>query len=192
MITLTGIRHGKAPQVQGQGDLERQLGQVGHEQAVARRKAMGNPKFNLVLSSIAGRAVDTGSVLANVGYGQIIKLPELYPDTDSDMGAEMDTFFRREDLGYAPVARYLDAGAHVVMEHARKAWQAVFDAQVEWGDDHILVVGHAVCLPAMGMAACGENIEGRELLAGANLGECEGFRITFRDYRTVEKVELIQ
>lgn len=89
----------------------------------------------------------------------------------------LDELFK--GLGYAPVSAYL-AGkdGDQVMVWAETAWNAA-KVHIDEDDEHVVIFGHAVCLPAMAMVICAEKPDLVEKLAAINMGEADGFTIVF-------------
>jgi hypothetical protein len=180
------IRHAHAAKGDDGSDESRQLTDVGASQARHRRLALGNPTYDLLLASPMKRAVSTMALVGDVSAERIHIVPELYPDPKRDpLGTRLDALFHKPKLGYAPVSKYLKAkGGSAVLEHGAIAWKALA-AQIEssrWF--RIGICGHAVSLPAIGIAACGPHPQTdhfRQQLLEANLGEAEGFAMLLKE-----------
>lgn len=121
-----------------------------------------------------------------------IEAPSLLPPADPDI----DGLFGR--LGYAPLQVYLNAdapGTQKLVEYAQRAAGEIVTIVAEgvWAsglDDDcldeykVLVVGHAIVLPLVGLSMCraplGSASAGLGDIASAmlslNLSECEGFQ----------------
>ena len=190
---ISFIRHGKAvPAAQGQNDIDRLLSEVGQKQATARREKLDGTTFDLVLSSPAPRAYDTGVIVSGRQKSEIVVIDELYPDpNDNGLGQQIDVLFNLPELGYKPVADYLaKAGGKAVTDWGYDAW-ALVEQEASGTEGHVAVFGHAVCLPAIGMAVCFGSDALVNHIADLNLGECEGFTIVF-DNGTPVSVETIR
>ncbi len=190
-MRISFFRHGKAVKADpNQSDLDRVLSAVGQEQARALRKKLGGRKFDLVLSSPAWRAVHTAVLVTGDEIGLV---PELYPDPkDGGVGTEIDRLANLPHLGYCEVARYLnEEGGDVVTDWGRSVWESVKDKEINAEYTDIAIFGHAVCLQALGMAACEDNPGLVEKIGMINLGECEGFVVTFDEDANPESVELV-
>lgn len=129
----------------------------------------------------------TAAIVSGKPQSAIFPINEMYPWPDTDDGAVIDRVFN--ELGYAPLSAYLShKDARVFLHHGSDTWSAlqneIGDATGDFG-----VFGHAVLLPAMGHAACGEHFYGTEI-CGLNMGECGGFRLVFEDWEPQE-LELI-
>ena len=190
MCKLIFVRHGKAlPAGEGDKDIDRPLGEVGHSQAKSRRKALITTAIDYVISSPARRARETAKIVT--GKSKIATVTALYPDPhDGGTGTRLDVLFNKPDLGYCAVGKYLVAeDGECVTEWATQAWahtKAMIDS---YGNpDVIAIFGHAVCLPALGMQVCtdGDLLNFRSMIADMNLGECEGFALTVEDGKVVD------
>jgi broad specificity phosphatase PhoE len=193
-MRISFIRHGKANKPSpDQRDLDRVLSEVGQGQAYALRGKLNGAKFDFVLSSPADRAVDTGVIVASVTKESIVIVPELYPNPhDGGVGTAIDNLFTMPHLGYCPVVNYLnEEGGDVVTDWACSVWVSILENEIADNHAEVAIFGHAVCLPALGMAACGENQKLVEQIATINLGECEGFVISFGEDKWPESVDLI-
>ncbi len=174
------VRHGKAKKAEtGQKDQDRQLNDVGIEQAMNRRSVSNFSKVNLVISSSAPRAFMTAHLVTGFSVDDIVKLDELYPEPVDEITIEFDRLFNL--LDYKSVATYLnEAGGECVMVWAENVWPVIAN-EISSGDDDVAIFGHAVCLPALAMVMCKDNPDLVARLAQINLNEAEGFEVIFDD-----------
>jgi broad specificity phosphatase PhoE len=146
----------------------------GGEQALARRRKLGEPRYDSVISSPAKRAVQT-ALIAGGMPPNILEMPELCWEPGTDTYLKMDELFK--ELGYAPLTAYREKGGAIYDEHGESAWAAL-QSQVPATDAKILLVGHAVFINALGCAVAKKY---DETLACVSFGECEGFTLYLRD-----------
>jgi hypothetical protein len=186
------IRHGKADkQAEGQPDISRALNDIGIGQATARGEKLKHVKFDQVLSSPAPRARKTAALVTGKPEDEIVTVEVLYPDpNDGGIGTSLDSVLNR--IGYAPVSSYLkDAEGKEIMDWAYDAF-AMSDVAIGNGNPEVVAIfGHAVCLPALGMVFC-EGTLLTKTIEDFNLGECEGFVISFGSNGTPYAVEQIR
>ncbi|MFA6227014.1 MAG: histidine phosphatase family protein [Candidatus Paceibacterota bacterium] len=149
-------RHGATNKAQaGQHDLTRTLSEEGRKQAALIGSKIGY-KIDLIISSAAGRAVETACITARAA-GQ---LPDgvqhfaedvLYPHEHTY--PILDAAFKK--IGYAPLASYL-LDPNVVKETAAYAiramgriWEIINEADSGLEDEKqpfvVLITSHAVC-----------------------------------------------
>lgn len=191
MRSLALIRHGKAkPAEAGQKDKDRQLSDVGLQQATARGATADYSAIDLILSSTAPRAFITGCVVTGKSIDEIVTLKELYFDPESEAGQRLDKLFNLPHLGYAPVAKYLDEeGGDCVLAWAEVALPAVMkEIDSAPRNDYVVAFGHAICLPALAMTICKDNPALVEQLAQINMSECGVIEIIFDDAGKPESV----
>lgn len=186
MATITFIRHGHTEW--HEDDLQRVLSARGTEHAVECRVKLGNPSFDLMLVSRAIRTRQTGEIISGSQKIGAEEIHSLLPPPDPDL----DALFNK--LGYAPLRAYLDAdnlGAQKLMYWAQVAASNIRDKVImralglesgrASGGLSILVVGHAVVLPAVGFELCrtvtGDLPDECGEVMLLNLGECEGFQL---------------
>ena len=195
MRKIIFVRHGKAvAAAEGQKDIDRLLGEVGIGQAKARAEKLAGVKFDLVLSSPAPRAHKTGVLVTGKPENEIVVVDALYPaPDDGDIGTQLDVLFNL--LGYKPVADYLAAkDGDVLMDWAYDA-HVMCDVAISQSNrdpEVVGVFGHAVCLPALGMVFCEGNSALVKAIEKMNLGECEGFAISFNENERPFMVEEIR
>lgn len=188
-MQLVVLRHAKAEQ--GPDDALRPLSALGVEQARKRRRALGDPRFDIIAASSAARTISTAALVSEVVESSVIKFDALYSDTTSEQGRVLDALF--EKLLYAPCsAYYAQEGGEVVREHGVAAWAVVRDLLTKTIIRSMLVVGHAVLLPAMAQVACIGKPVLVEQLGELNLGECEGFELTLNDELEVIELKIIR
>ncbi|MDB5238305.1 MAG: hypothetical protein JWM46_575 [Candidatus Kaiserbacteria bacterium] len=187
------FRHGKAvPVTEGGKDIDRVLGEIGKNQALDRRAKMGDPRFDLVISSPAPRALDTAAIVSGGNEDTFVVVPDLYPDPSKEVGKQIDNAFAR--LAYVPVAQYLeDPEGKAIMTWAHNVWYE--DIKGRLGNaECVAIFGHAVCLQALGIQICEDHgYAAAQIiqLGNLNLGECEGFVINFDDNGMVDGIGLI-
>jgi broad specificity phosphatase PhoE len=178
------IRHAKAkPAEAGQKDKDRQLSDVGLQQAAARGAMADYSIVDFVLSSTAPRAFMTGCLVTRKSVDEIVTLEELYFDPDGEVGQQLDKLFNLPHLGYASVAKYLaEEGGDCVLAWAEGALPAIMkEIDSAPRSDIVAAFGHAICLPALAMAICKDNPGLVEQLAQINMGECGVIEIIFDD-----------
>ena len=177
MTQIFFLRHAKADL--GDSDLTRDLDEVGRDQVKARWKQLEGTTFDLVVSSIAPRAFSTAGKVGDVDYNKIQALPEMYWDIESDIGRAIDIMF--ETLKYAPLSEYLKHKlGSLVRVHAEGAWSAFEKIAKTSHAINILIVGHAVLLPAMAIVPMAVSTDGVfiEKIKNLALGEAGGFVVT--------------
>jgi broad specificity phosphatase PhoE len=184
-MKFTVLRHATASKAEGKGyqaDLARALSDDGVSLALARRMALDNPEFDLILASPATRTVQTASIVAGLDAGttgKVLTLQQLcYPDPTKGDGIVFDALFNR--IGYAPFMEYLGAeGGAALFEHwGTRAWSMAFGTAKKAGAANVLAVTHAVCANSFGYEGAERNPLFRRRLAEANFGECEGYVLT--------------
>jgi hypothetical protein len=175
-------------------DLDRQLTEIGFRQAKERRQALLNPKFDLVLSSIADRARDTAAIIAGIKASEVILLDELYlPKNSADKKAIDDMF---ATLGYSPLRVYRKADVTgALLRYGRNGAMAIFSAifteetKSNIFVDNILVVGSAVLTNTIVSEVAGGDTD---LILDAALGEAEGISVTMDGDGVAIAVELVR
>lgn len=177
MRTITFVRHAKADPAKI--DSQRMLSEKGREQAAALREKLGAPVFDLVLASSAQRTMSTAAIVAGCEEGQVFPVDLMYPDPEKPEGKPLDKLFN--ELGYAPLTTYFThLGGYLVRQHGKEVWKLL---QGMIGDaENVLVVGHAVLLPAAAFIGTEWRESIAYLISELNMGECEGFRLTFEFY----------
>lgn len=186
-MKLTVLRHAQA--VEGLDDFLRPLNTLGVEQARKRRETLGNPTFGIIAASPTTRTVSTAALVSETLESSVIKFDALCSYTTSEQGKTLDALFKK--LLYAPCsAYYAEEGGEAVHEHGVAAWAVVLDLLTKTITRSMLLVGHAVLLPAMGQAACTSKPALVEQLGKLNLGECEGYELTLNDDLEVTDTEI--
>lgn len=197
MRKIVFVRHGKALAAGEDGrDINRVLGEKGIAQAVSRKKQMGDIVFDLVLSSPAPRAHKTAAIVTGKPKNHIVVVEALYPQPDDGgIGTAIDKLFNRPHLGYAPVSKYEaepNGEGDVLMDWAYDAYTMCDIAIGRAGKNETVgIFGHAVCLPATGMAFCDGYPKLVDVIKEINLKECEGFVINFDDAGHPVSVDMI-
>jgi broad specificity phosphatase PhoE len=189
------LRHGKTAPAENGGDFERQLTDIGRQQAREAGASFGKehrPFFPTVLVSIAPRTMETARLFCEASGEE--KVQDFYIPRvlyDGAMQPEGSKLFRK--LGYAPLKDYLDVAdeddrgvaqtvlgayahnvASVMMDAVQEAPQISQDGTTLW------MVGHAIYLPAaaLGVASLLEcNEDGKNLILSTNTVEAEGYLI---------------
>ena len=182
-LHITLLRHGKADKTLPDHRLH-PLSEVGIAQAVNRRTKLDEPKYDLVLHSHLLRARQTALTVAGLDEGnETLEIKSLFPeDSDPRMAAVNELF---DKLGYAPLSAY-EAQARgsldsIALEMKSDVWNAI--ARAFFRHDRIqnvLLVGHAVLLPALCQALTGQAAP----FAADLLGECEGYELWATDLNT--------
>ena len=173
MATITFIRHGNAEKWSGkvEEDHDRPLSEKGIAQAEKRRSKLGNPTFDLIISSSATRCVSTAKIIAGEkNPPEVITASRLYIPEDS---ALWETF---ERIGYAPLREWMQEENDpdgVLQRYGSDAWTIIDAIKLAILPERILVTGHAPLLNAIGVRC--ENRVGSEALFDIQLEECEGF-----------------
>lgn len=188
------LRHGKTAPAENGGDFERQLTDIGREQAREAGASFGKlsrPFFPTVLTSIAPRTMETAQLFCEASHEKVQDFYNPRVLYDGTMQPDGSKLFRK--LGYAPLKEYLDAVddddrqvaqpvlgayahnvANVIMEAVQNTSQTFQDGTTLW------IVGHAIYLPAaaLGVASLLEcNEDGKELILSTNTKEAEGYLI---------------
>lgn len=198
---VTFLRHANAvPAANGthEAELARHLSDKGREQCFKRGGQLTTlyapwTKFAKVGSSPAERAVQTAVIVSGGMPREMIELIEglgLKSSDEDPNWAAVNAAFAR--LGYADLGTYLrdeEAGEalNVISWNMASAF-AHFTEQVKDGD-HLLVVSHAVMLPAMLTKFVHDDMPMRVLL-DLSLSEAGGLIATFDNGRIVALEEL--
>lgn len=183
--TLTFLRHGKADRAAS--DFDRVLGEAGRDQAAECRMRLESPEFDVVFSSPAPRAIATAAIVSGKPESAIFPINQMYPWPDTDDGAVIDRVFN--DLGYAPLSAYLsEPDGQVVSRYGNLVWSVLRDT-IGNVEGKVLVSGHAVLSPSIGVAACNGHEGFAAKLREINLGECCGFQIIFDDWKPIGMLE---
>jgi broad specificity phosphatase PhoE len=191
--TITFLRHGHA--APNQEDRLRTLSDRGKAQANERRAKLGNPSYETIITSGVARTNDTARIVSGGQEIEILEVPFLLPPPDPDID---DLFEKR--LGYVPIQAYLDAntlGTQKLIQYARQAAEEITsvvttDIWASGSDDYtVLVVGHAIVLPMVGLyistdpwgQPTDEAGEVASLMLSLNLAECEGFQLDVEPFK---------
>lgn len=173
-MRVTFLRHGVNRR---EGDnFSRPLTELGRKQAVERRKALGNPSFDFVLTSPALRACQTAEI---IGSGAIFRVVnELWPDP-SFIQVCMAVL---DKSGWLPLLSvYLAEGEETILAGGKTAWDVVQAYINEHACKDVLVVGHNPLMQSMGCAAA-KGFPGMvKALETTRFLETEGFTITFKN-----------
>lgn len=197
-IIMDCLRHGKAVPVADkshQADLDRPLSEKGKRQGLVRREMVGKPRYDRVFATTALRTRMTAAIVANIRVETVIVIPEISLESISERGKILDVMFR--ELDYRPLRDwYAHPNGQHVLEHGQAGMQAIEDAAGVRGDRdrRVLVVGHSYSICACGHQAIrlpGDPVGGSlQALLDLEIGEAEGFRLTYRD-GTVRRFEML-
>ena len=194
------LRHGKTAPAENGIDFERQLTDVGREQAREAGASFGKeqrPFFPTILVSPAPRTMETAKLFCEAAEASEFQFSCPSVLYDGTMQPEGSKLFRK--IGYAPLKCYLDAedkedretAQMVLGEYAHNVAQVMMESvestpQKEiWEDDTTLwMVGHAIYLPAaaLGVASllhCSEF--GKDVILSTNTVEAEGYILDISD-----------
>ncbi len=203
-ITRIGfLRHGKtSPTPSGGVDFDRQLAELGKEQAKQAGETFGRtltPFYPRLLVSPAPRTIDSAQLFiagsAVKDNFQFLSPSILY---DGTMQPEGSVLFRK--IGYAPLRDYLNApddydrnvartclGAYahnvvgcmlnLLQEDSRQHHQNSLSSSPNGST--LWMVGHAIYLPAaaLGVSTLVDCAEGQDLILSTNTVEAEGYLI---------------
>ena len=190
------LRHGKTAPAENGNDFERQLTDIGREQALEAGASFGKeqrPFFPTILVSPAPRTMETAKLFCKAAGEEEYQFsfpPVLY---DGTMQPEGSKLFRK--IGYAPLKDYLDAEgendrqvARIVLgEYAHNVAQVMMESvrntpkrEIRNDATTLWMVGHAIYLPsaALGVASllhCDES--GKNVILSTNTVEAEGYLI---------------
>lgn len=194
------LRHGKTAPAENGVDFERQLTDIGREQAREAGASFGKelrPFFPTILASPAPRTMETAKLFCEAAHEREFQFrcpPVLYDGTMQPQGSKL---FRK--IGYAPLRDYIDAADEddckvaqtVLGEYSHNVAQVLLEAVQEtpkWeiGDESttLWMVGHAIYLPAaaLGVASllkCDETE--KDVILSKNTAEAEGYLIDRSD-----------
>lgn len=190
------LRHGKTAPAENGNDFERQLTNVGKEQAQEAGISFGNeqcPFFPTILVSPAPRTMETAKLFCEAAGEEEYQFscpPVLY---DGTMQPEGSRLFRK--IGYAPLEDYLNAkdendrqAARCVLgEYAHNVAQVMMNSvgdtpkrKIRNDATTLWMVGHAIYLPSAALCVasllnCDES--GKNVILSTNTVEAEGFLI---------------
>jgi len=186
-FTVTGLRHcnaSPAADKSHEADMARAPSEKGFAQITARRNQLG-VIFDKVFSSPAVRCMQTASGVASTPVTKVTQLISLcFEEPTTPVGCAFDALFHQ--LGYAPLISYLvSKHGYLVREHGESAWQALMN-DLDGSQKNVLVVGHAVLLPAMVFSQLHDvRSPMANALLNCNLGECEGYTVLVEDGKIV-------
>lgn len=177
------LRHAKTLKAMAPGfeaDCARILAPEGVELAQRRGTTFADKKFKVFASPLL-RARQSAALAGNVNEDDVIAVEALEPpDPDKSVsGAIIDDAFNRR--GYASLSNYFQDGQvhDILLEYGMISFNALttsFKLHCQPDETDILVVGHAVLLPATVLGGIYENdVTFVNLVLNASLGECEGF-----------------
>ncbi len=181
MPNIFGIRHANTGK--HEDDDKRQITELGGRQAQERHRILGGStgqdiRFDLVLISPKLRCEQTAQIvignealLAEGGTTPIIKMPELIY-AGGAMDKAIDDLFAK--YKYAPLTQYMadERGKYLIPAYGILAAQAVL-GQIALHPEakNVLIVGHAICLPAIFWALT-QNAYAKEQALAVDLEEC--------------------
>jgi hypothetical protein len=194
------LRHGKTAPAENGIDFERQLTDIGRQQASEAGASFGKeqrPFFPTMLVSPAPRTLETAQLFceaAKESEYQFSCPPVLY---DGTMQPEGSKLFQK--IGYTPLRSYLDAqddtdretARSILGAYAHKVAQVIIQSientpEREINNDAttLWIVGHAIYLPAaaLGVASllnCSEI--GKEVILSTNTVEAEAYLLDTSD-----------
>jgi broad specificity phosphatase PhoE len=149
---------------------------VGIDQAQKRRESLGNPVYDTIVASPFDRAQLTAHHLSGVPLEQIGVVPVLGWEKDTEFYRLMDEAFR--ELGYAPFGKYCEhKNGQIFIDRGKEMWSVLYPLLRE--GEHVLAVGHAVLVNAIGAEASLGNSEATNTFIETAFGECEGFTLVF-------------
>ncbi len=181
--TIILVRHAKAPKTSPeQKDEDRQINQLGHDQAKKLGLKLQTFEFDAVLSSPLQRVKQTLAIATNSRY-PVIEVPELTCPTG---GHPIDIMFN--ELGYVPMAKYFK---HPLGNHLKwwgqKALEAVVGSLSPKPNQTVLVGGHAVLQNALAWAiaealekefGAAGTVGAQNMVLDETLNDAEAFRLT--------------
>jgi phosphohistidine phosphatase SixA len=172
LLEMYFIRHGNTGPAAN--DPIRELTEKGIVQALARREALGNPDFDLVLSSTALRAKQTAVLVANVPMEQVIPVETLYLPINKADEAALEVLFAK--LMYAPLRTYREADTTGILDRYASDNDATTLRYItETSAQRILITGHAVMLNVIVSEVIGGDTD---LILDTALDEAGGFKVT--------------
>lgn len=195
---LLFLRHGRTGPSTTGVDFDRLLTDEGRDQAKTSGSLFGsnlNPFFPCALVSSAPRTVETAQLFleaANAhGTVKVNPVDTLYDGTMQPKGSAI---FRK--LGYAPLRDYLQSddddiladSQQVLGSYARNAVHALMDVlgrepAGDGGSSTLLVVGHAIYLPAAVLAIASLlGADETDVVMDTNTTEAEGYLLDLSDH----------
>ena len=199
------LRHGKTAPSNGV-DFDRLLTDEGRDQARQAAMAFGkdlNPYFSTALVSSAPRTVETAEIFLDVSMANtaISSNSRLYDGTMQPKGSELF-----QQVGYAPLSSYVEneddeiryASQKVLGSYANTVVESITDTIADSTgkvsripDASLLVVGHAVYLPAAALAVSSllSCVKDQHVILQTNTNEAEGYLL---DMEKKEVLNLIR
>lgn len=170
------IRPGNAERLSDAANAERVLNRKGRDQALSLRAHMGNPSYDLLLSSPSRPSRQTLAVLANMEEDSVRTVAELTINPASgELSKRIEALF--DELSYDSMAVYLhaDDGA-AIREYGVATWTRIKTMLSDLRAFRTGVCGHGILLGAIGVAACGDaDSYFKSQLMRLRPGECQGF-----------------
>lgn len=194
-IQILLVRHGQA-KVVNEGDPEesRVLTQTGREQAKNLARRLGeNFDVDHVITSGLIRTRQTAEEIVGAPGVKTAELGALYQLPDEEARQQCLQMFL--ELKYSPLGTYL-AHEHgqTVRRFGEVGARALIDEIIDSGnnDQHrkVMVVGHAVLLPAILMSLCPETRLAESMLS-INLAECQAVSVILGEDGELVSWELI-
>ena len=177
------LRHGNTGKAAN--DMDRQLTQLGREQALSSGASFGPallPLAPTALSSPAPRCNETLRLFLDAAGAapEVRFVAELYDGTIQPGGSAAFA-----DLGYAPLRDYHAAGHRETFESYAVSAAEAISAAVQGRDDGaaatLLVCAHAVYIPSAALfvaEALGTSQAGLDAILDCNTKEAEGYLVT--------------
>lgn len=184
VVDLILLRHGKAEAIP-EDHRFRNLSVEGIAQARALRAKLGDPTFGLVISSELIRTKQTAEIVADCSSDEVIQLPNLFYEHDTD-AASIDSIFTR--IGHAPVsAWYADEYGDMFKRVAKKGMQDLIEEiYAHHNARTVLAVGHAILIPPMIDTFFPLSPD----LLDQSLPECGGFKIKLSNKKIISAERL--
>jgi broad specificity phosphatase PhoE len=190
MTLVTALRHAKRdrdPADPYEVEYAKQLNAEGRAQARAMRILLGLPTFDLVLSSDAYRAWETGKIVA--AQRRVLTVPALGYEYASKRGKLLERLFKNHPHDTTLEEYYQTPEGAALKEHGRIAWRTMLSYIVGAKPRTMLVVGHGGTLPAMMECALTKEEE-RAICLRQIAPQCGGYRFTLED-GVVSNLELV-
>lgn len=181
---ITFLRHGNSVAPEGAPDKARRLSDKGRQQAQKRREQLGNPEFDLIITSQVIRTTETAlEVAGEDNTAPMVALYELFTPHCGPQHDALDRLFKK--LGHKTLSAYFaDDPSDVAQmkQFGSNSWQVIMAAisakDEDWIVDDVLVLGHGMYSALMAHCASAEH---GECLLNLTTGECDGFIVEMDD-----------
>lgn len=188
-IRITFVRHANTGKAEK--DEDRRITPEGEHQASRRRELLGNPSFNKALVSPLERTAQTARLIAGSNV-QMESIRALFTDDDPAKDI-INAMFGK--LKYSSLRTYHDqsepADWLALQDYAARTIEKIGNHIPNDAEDfHLLVVGHAVIVPAYGLATVEGCEEFAKIFLDINLGECEGYTLHLNRWTGVTKIDV--